>query len=294
MTKSDEKNFRYDVIKLLEKHIVQMKGGTLLENHIRGMESSYQQIIRGNNFSQYYIHFYGNYVAILNIIGNTNNPEINELRFNLLKKKMEIDELFLKMPDTFQMQIYKVKQNADNYDFDIKLITKLLEFYYKKLLNVPKILKLLKGKNNSDLFSKIDKNFNIYFKLYGSLLNKNVDNNTTRKIMEQKEEIDSIYRIFYSKQIISNDNELVFFTNNRYKSEPNMNNKMSASNLISNLNRGKYEEYKRRAPLLPIPTPASLVGIGNNGVYISNNGAGVGIGDNDNIFNNHELNQYRE
>jgi len=222
-----------------------MKGGTPLKNHIRGMESSYQEITtkKRNISPQYYIHFYSNYVNILIIIRDTNNSEINKLRRNLLNKKMEIDELLLTMPDTFQRQIYTVKQNADNYDVE------LLKFYYSILLSkVPRMLELLKGRNNSNLFSKIDEYFNIYFKLYGSLLNKNVDNNTTREIMEQKKQIDSIYRIFYSKQIISNDNELEFFTNNSYKSHPNMNYKMPASNLISNLNRGKYEEYKRRAP----------------------------------------------
>ena len=253
MTKSDKKNFKYAVINLLEKHIVQMKGGAGIIDNITLMDRAYLEITKktSRNLVQSYYLFYRNYNKIIDSMIKTNissdENAANKI-LELLRKKMKIDESFLTSPD--RQTISSAKIFADSSD--IELSAKLLNYYFQKLSDDLRILELLKQNERNDILSKIDKNFDNYFKLYYSLLIKNVDNNTDKRralmeiIMNQKKEIDSLYRI-YSSQIISNTN-IQKFRNKKssYNLSPIENTKKLATNLITNINRSKYIEYQKR------------------------------------------------
>lgn len=257
MTKSDKKNFKYAVINLLEKHIVQMKGGAGIIDNITLMDRAYLEITKktSRNLVQSYYLFYRNYNKIIDSMIKTNissdENAANKI-LELLRKKMKIDESFLTSPDrqTISSAISDAKIFADSSD--IELSAKLLNYYFQKLSDDLRILELLKQNERNDILSKINKNFDNYFKLYYSLLIKNVDNNTDKRralmeiIMNQKKEIDSLYRI-YSSQIISNTN-IQKFRNKKssYNLSPIENTKRLATNLITNINRSKYIEYQKR------------------------------------------------
>jgi len=259
MTKSDKKNFKYAVINLLEKHIVQMKGGTLTDN-VRLMDQAYIDITNktSRNPHQSYYLFYRNYRLIIDSMMRKNissEKDLANILLELLRKKMEIDKSFLTSPDrqTISNAISAEKNFTDSSD--IELSVKLLDYYFQKLLNIPRILELLnKNKNNRKnyILSKIDKNFNIYFKLYSLLIIKIVDNNTNKRrdlmkrIMDQKKEIDDLYRN-YSSQIISNINIQNFRDKkSSYNLDPKKSNTIETKNLINNIKRRKYIEYQKR------------------------------------------------